>query len=85
MSLHTWLMLKPCVLTIWTTCSLKSVSNILLDFGLLTVHGISVFNNLSDCLFLSDHYTQIDAVDVVVLNGSYEGECQRWGRSSAIR
>ena len=56
MSLHTWLMLKPWALTIWTTCSLKSVSNSLLDFGLLTVHAISVFNNLSGCLFLLDHY-----------------------------
>ena len=48
-------MLKPWALIIWTTCSLKSVSNILLDFGLLTVHAISVFNNLSGCLFLLDH------------------------------
>ena len=34
MSLHTCAMLKPWALTIWTTCSLKSVSNTLLDFGL---------------------------------------------------
>ena len=37
MSLQTWAMLRPCALTIWTTCSLKFVSNALLDFGLLTV------------------------------------------------
>ena len=57
MSLHTWLMLKPWALTIWTTCSWKSVSNSLLDFGWLTVYAISVFNNLSGCLFLLDHPT----------------------------
>ena len=62
MSLHTWLMLKPWALTIWTTCSLKSVSKILLDFGLLTVHAISVFNNLSGCLFLLDHHRTIAMV-----------------------
>ena len=37
MSLQTWAMLKPWVLTIWTTCNLKFVSKTLLDFGLLTV------------------------------------------------
>ena len=42
MSLHTWLMLRPWALTIWTTCRLKSVSNSLLDFELLTVYAISV-------------------------------------------
>ena len=35
-------MLKPQTLTIYTTSSLKSVSNTLLDFGLLTVYAISV-------------------------------------------
>ena len=66
-------MLKPWALTIWTTCSLKSVSNSLLDFGLLTVHAISVFNNLSGCLFLLDHYS-LYAVAVKVKAGQVFAE-----------
>ena len=42
MSLHAPLMFKPCFLIIYTTCSLKSVSNTLIDFGLLEVYAILV-------------------------------------------
>ncbi len=51
MSLQTWVMLRPWALTIWTTCSLKSVSNTLLDFGLLTVCAVSVLTTYQAVCF----------------------------------
>ena len=54
MSLRARLMLKPCVLTICTTCSLKLVSSTLLNSGLLTSHTILA---LTSCLAVFFYWT----------------------------
>ena len=98
MSLHTWLMLKPCVLTICTTCSLKFEVCIKYSSGFRIAHGSCHFgfNNLSDCLFLLDHYKHFPAIGwqllsigsahAVVIRGlrKLEGYCHALTESRSI-